>query len=655
MAEPSNPIGSSSPQSPGPTAVRRIVGTAGHIDHGKTALIKALTGVDTDRLKEERERGISIDLGFAQFAAGDVTAGVVDVPGHERFIRNMLAGAHGIDLVLLVVAADDGVMPQTEEHLDILHLLGARRGIVAMSKIDLVDPARRAAVREEIEILLAGTGLEGSPIVEVSTVSGEGLTTLRETLCAALRDYTRPAPAGCFRLPVDRAFVMHGHGRIVTGTATAGSVRAGSVVRVLPGGSEARVRGVQVHGRAVELAAHGQRVALNLGGLEHADVRRGHVICDPELDRVTDRFDAWVELRPALRRPLSHRASVRVYLGTAEAMGKIFWLDGRAEVGPKHSAYAQLVVRSPIAAFGGDRFILRADNASATIGGGTVLHPFATPPQQRIDPRLAQLGALHHAASDVQRLDALLALETAFAVLPDTLAAAADLRADAVRALLAVHPSVRALPDAAHAEVYTTAEKWERLRAQVQATLGAFHRAAPRQAGMEMESLRSQLVPDLAPKVFRAVVEQLAAEHTLARADSLVRLPDHTVEPDRGGAPVADQIAAQLDSAEFMPPDLKQLAAGVGLAVPRLAALLADLERAGRVIRVAPELYFASGTVERARELVRAHVAAHGEITAAGFRDLISASRKFSLALLNYFDRTGFTLRVGDVRKVRRG
>src|SRR5436190_3269515 len=298
-----------------------ILGTAGHIDHGKTALIKALTGVDTDRLKEERERGISIDLGFAQFVDGDVTAGVVDVPGHERFIRNMLAGAHGIDLVLLVVAADDGVMPQTEEHLDILHLLGARRGVVAMTKVDLADAARRRDVREEIAILLDGTGLEGAPIVEVSTVTGEGLEALRTVLRDALRTATRADPAGCFRLPVDRAFLMRGHGLVVTGTATAGAVRAGALVRVLPGAGEARVRSVQVHGEAVELARYGQRVALNLGGVEHGAVRRGQIVCDPELDRTTARFDAWVELRPAVRRPLASHALVRVYLGTAEAIG----------------------------------------------------------------------------------------------------------------------------------------------------------------------------------------------------------------------------------------------------------------------------------------------------------------------------------------------
>ena len=632
-----------------------IVGTAGHIDHGKTALIKALTGIDTDRLKEERERGISIDLGFAHFDAGGVAAGVVDVPGHERFIRNMLAGAHGIDVVLLVVAADDGVMPQTEEHLDILHLLGVRRGVVAISKVDLVDPGRRIAVREEIEILLDGTGLEGSPIVEVSAVTGEGLEGLRAALRGALRDYRRPVSDGCFRMPVDRAFVMRGHGLVVTGTATAGTVRPGDAVRILPTGLEARVRGVQVHGEAVEAAGHGQRVALNLGGADAGMVRRGHVVCDPALERVSDRFDAWVELRPAVRRPLPHRALVRVYLGTAEAHGRLLWLDGRADLAPKQSAYAQLVLRQPIAAVGGDRFILRADNAAATIGGGVVLQPFAPAPRQRVDPRLPALRALHAATTPLARIDALIALEPAFAIAPDALAPAANLRGAAVRALLATHPNLRALPDAAHPEAYTTAEKWERLRGAISTALAAFHAAAPRQPGMEMESLRSQLAPDLSPKVFRSVVELLAADGLLARTDSIVRLADHAVALASGDAPLADRIATELGGAGFTPPETPQLAVGLGLPLTRLTALLDDLERAGRIVRVAPELYFAAETIDRVREIVRAHVAEHGEITAAALRDRLDASRKFSLALLNYFDRTGFTLRVGDVRKLRRG
>ncbi|MGE0517492.1 MAG: selenocysteine-specific translation elongation factor [Candidatus Binatia bacterium] len=648
-----------------------ILGTAGHIDHGKTTLVKALTGTDTDRLKEERVRGISIDLGFAHFDTGSGEAGVVDVPGHERFIRNMLAGAHGIDLVLLVVAADDGVMPQTEEHLDILHLLGAGRAVVAMTKVDLVEPERRAAVREEIEILLAGTRLEGAPVVEVSAVTGEGVAQLNDTIRAALLGYTRPAPRGCFRLPVDRAFVMRGHGVVVTGTATAGSVRSGAPLRLLPGGAEIRARAIQVHGRAVEAASYGQRVALNLAGVEHGAVRRGQIVCDPALDRVTSRFDAWVELRPAARRPLQNHAVVRVYLGTAEVLARIVWLDGRAALAPKECAFAQLILREPLAGFGGDRFIVRDSTARTTIGGGVMLQPFARKrtwrgarpdhaadagraPAGGDDAFLRALTALRDAEAPVDRLRALLQLDDAFAVTPELLAAAANLTADAVRGALARQSDLRPLPDAARAEAYTTADKWQRLRAAVQESLAGFHAVQPRERGMEMESLRSQLAAELPPKVFRAVVEQLARERVLVREDSLVRLPTHTGGLSAAEAALAERVAALVSEGGLTPPDAKQIAAAIGIAPDRLIAILAELERTGRVARADADLYFAADAVERARALIRDYAREHGgEITAAIFRDLIGASRKFSIALLNYFDRTGFTLRLGDVRKVR--
>ncbi|MGH7805850.1 MAG: selenocysteine-specific translation elongation factor, partial [Candidatus Binatia bacterium] len=320
-----------------------IVGTAGHIDHGKTALVRALTGEDTDRLKEEKERGISIDLGFASLALPDGgSAGVVDVPGHERFIRNMLAGAHGIDLVLFVVAADDGVMPQSEEHLDLLHLLGIPAGIVVVTKSDLAAPARLAEVREEIEILVSGTVLERAPVLEVSSTTGAGIAELRTAIAERL-DGLRPARSGGrFRLPIDRAFVMHGHGVVVTGTATGGEIRPGATVRVVPGDEEARVRSVQVHGRDVDRAERGQRVALNLAGIERTEVSRGHMVVEPAIAATTNRFDALVEIRPIARKPLPTRKRVRVHIGTAEALATLVWLGGVAAVAPRERAYAQI-------------------------------------------------------------------------------------------------------------------------------------------------------------------------------------------------------------------------------------------------------------------------------------------------------------------------
>jgi selenocysteine-specific elongation factor len=630
-----------------------IIGTAGHIDHGKTALIRALTGQDTDRLKEEKERGISIDLGFAYIdLPNGERAGIVDVPGHERFIRNMLAGAHGIDLVLLVVAADDGVMPQTEEHLDIVHLLGVAHGVVAITKADLVDAPRLAAVREEAEILLAGTTLQDSPIIPVSSVTGVGLDALRQSIEQRLAGYKRVAPNGYFRLPVDRSFVMHGHGTVVTGTAIAGAIHPGDAARVLPGGEEVRVRSVQVHGHEVPEASFGQRVALNLAGVERGDLQRGHVICDPRLDRVTERFDAWVEIRPAAGRPVQSHEAVRVYLGTAEVLGKLIRLDGKDELAPRQSAFAQLVMREPLQALRGDRFILRNQTAQRTIGGGIVVHPFAQRHRRGAVP-LEALEVLRASSAPPGVVRALLEVEPDFAVAPEFLAQAGALSLDAVRDALSGDTTLRALPDTETMAACTTKEKWETLRAAVVKSVGDYHRQKPLVPGMEMESLRSQIAPGLSPKAFRAVLDALVAENVIARTESLLRLPSHRVALQRDEERVAARAEEILAAAGFTPPDLKQVETALGIARPRLQAILQQLEREGRVAKIAEGLYFARAPLDRARALLSAHATEHGDINAATFRDLLGASRKFSIALLDYFDRTGFTLRVGDVRKLR--
>src|SRR5216683_3190027 len=315
-----------------PSVAHAIIGTAGHIDHGKTALVRALTGQETDRLKEERERGISIDLGFAYFTLPDGTrAGLIDVPGHERFIRNMLAGAHGIDLVLFTVAADDGVMPQSEEHLDILHLLGVKRGIFLITKADLVDDKRLTEVREEIELLADGTRLAGAPIVAVSSITGTGLDELRAAIARQLEGFEARRATGLFRLPLDRAFTIKGHGTVVTGTAMGAEVRIGQKLRVLPAGGEVRVRSIQVHSEPVESAGLCQRVALNLSGAERLELKRGDVVADDRLDLTTTRFDARLEIRPAAKRPLKNNDRVRLFIGTAETIGRAIVLEAPGE------------------------------------------------------------------------------------------------------------------------------------------------------------------------------------------------------------------------------------------------------------------------------------------------------------------------------------
>jgi selenocysteine-specific elongation factor len=632
-----------------------VIGTAGHIDHGKTALVRALTGQDTDRLPEEKARGISIDLGFAHldFEDGE-RAGVVDVPGHERFIRNMLAGAHHVDVVLFVVAADDGVMPQTEEHLDILHLLGVRRGIFVVTKTDLVDAARVAAVREEIEILACGTTLEGAPVVAVSTLTGDGLDELRAVIARLVAERCEPATSTApFRLPVDRAFVMHGHGVVVTGTAIAGTVRDGEAVRVLPHGDRARVRKLEVHGAVVAEARCGQRVAMNLAGVERTDVGRGQVVCGDGIERTTDRFDAWIEVRPAARRVLESHARVRVHVGTAEQMGKVVVLDGRPSLPPREKGWAQIVLGAPVVALRGDRFVLRDETARRTLGGGVIVNPFAA----------------RHGRGEVRLLDHLTTLRdgdvrsaarTLLELVPDfacdgaTIAQALNVEPSAVASALAAAADVIPVPEASRPEAYATAERWRRLVEEMIARVTAAHRERPTEPGVEMEHLRSQVASEVSPRTFRSCVDRLVAERRLARDDSIVRLPSHRVGLDAGSRALGERVERLLADGRFTPPDLRQLEAEVAVDRRRLAEVLGVLEKEGRVVRVAPDLYYAPAAVEDAKALLTGHCRTHGDISAGVFRDLIGASRKFSIAFLDWCDRTGVTTRVGDMRRLRR-
>ncbi|HYR96688.1 MAG TPA: selenocysteine-specific translation elongation factor [Candidatus Binatus sp.] len=631
-----------------------IIGTAGHIDHGKTSLIRALTGQDTDRLKEEKERGISIDLGFAYLdAPGGERAGIVDVPGHERFIRNMLAGAHGMDLVLFTVAADDGVMPQTEEHLDILHLLGVRRGIFVITKIDLAAPDRIAAVREEIEILTLDTTLDGAPVIPVSTVTGEGLDRLRAEISAQLAEPSGPSPPGYFRLPVDRAFVIRGHGVVVTGTAVAGAVSEGDMVRVLPGGETARVRSLEVHGVPVPRAEHGQRVAMNLAGVERSDLGRGHAVCDARVGRLTQRLDVRVEIRPAAKRPVASHGRVRFHLGTAEVMGKLVLLGGRAELPPRSTASAQLVLTEPVLAMRGDRFILRDETARRTLGGGEVVNPFADRHKQSevgLDERLENLrGADASAAAR-----AFLELVPDFATDGPTIAQALNLREEEAAAALAAAEVAIPIPDARAPEAYTTEAKWRRLEAAACDAVAAAHRAQPLAPGLEMESLRTQLPWEVAPKVFRWCIDRLVAAKRLVREESVVRAPEHRIALGSEARALGTRVERLLADGRFTPPDLRQLEEATGVPRKRLLEVLGVLEGEGKVARIAPDLYYARGAADDARSLIEAHCRHHGEITAATFRDLLGASRKFAIAFLDWCDRTGVTVRVGDLRKLRR-
>ena len=631
-----------------------IIGTAGHIDHGKSALVRALTGQETDRLKEEKERGISIDLGFAYFTLADGTrAGVIDVPGHERFIRNMLAGAHGMDLVLFAVAADDGVMPQSEEHLDILHLLGARRGIFVITKADLAGAQRLGEVRDEIELLADGTSLEGSPIVAVSSISGAGLDQLRAEIAHQLDGFEARRATGLFRLPLDRAFVIKGHGTVVTGTAMGAEVRLGQKLRVLPGGAEVRVRSIQVHGEAVERAGLCQRVALNLTGAERIELKRGDVLADDRLELTTTRLDARLEIRPAAKRALKNHQRVRFFIGTAETIGRVIVMEEPGEIPPKRSALVQIVLNDPIVALAGDRFVIRDETNIRTLGGGVVLNPLGRRARKPLELYLKNLAALG-GPFGAPAVEAMLSLQDSLAIGPARLAQLFNTPVAEVEAALKDARFIRlSLGDE---EGFTTLAKWEEIKRFTAAALAAHHRDEPLAPGLEMEALRARLPYDVAPRAFRALVDRICRETGTVREESTLRLAEHRVRLGGDDGKLGARVEQVLKETGFQPPDLKQLCEALKLppaALARVRTLLTAMEREGRVVKIATDLYFERGALDVAKAKLVERLKADGEITAAAYRDVLNASRKFAIALLDYFDHSGLTTRVGDLRKLR--
>jgi selenocysteine-specific elongation factor len=633
--------------------VKAIIGTAGHIDHGKTALVKALTGADTDRLPQERARGISIELGFAylELPGGD-RAGIVDVPGHERFIRQMLAGAQGFDLVLFVVAADDGVMPQTEEHFEICHLLGVRAGLFVVTKCDLVDETRIDDVRSEIEILAAGTPFEGVPVIAVSAHSGAGIESLREAIVERLTGLERPAQGGDFRMPVDRAFVLKGHGVVVTGTAAAGSIAPGEEIEIAPHATRARVREVQVHGSAVERAWAGQRVAVNLAGVDRTGVTRGDLLVTPGTHADTDRFDAAVEIRPSARRPVSSHDGIRLHVGTADVRGRIVWLGGRQEVAVRERGHAQIVLREPTVVFPGDRFVLRDETASRTLGGGVVLVARARRHGRRDTDIVARLRALE-GGDDAERLRAFAGIVDGLGPTPEEAARGTGIPPDRVLAVAAADDELALVPEASDPQLLVLRERWDGYLAGMLAELSAFHEKHPKLGGMELERLRARPGFDLDARLFRSVVDGLVADGRIDRRGSRVMLPGHEASLSGKDEQLAAAVLSALHAEPATPPSVKQLPEHLGVAAERVAGVLGVLAERGDIVRVTSDLAFTKGALDEIERKLRAQLGRDGEITAAGFRDLISASRKYSIPLLDYFDRCGVTIRSGDLRRLR--
>jgi len=638
---------------------RVVIGTAGHIDHGKTALVRALTGVDTDRLKEERQRGITIELGFAHLDLGDGTiAGLVDVPGHERFVKAMAAGAGGVDLAVLVVAADEGVMPQTREHVDILRLLGVRAGVVAITKADLL-PGLGAdwlpLLHADLDDLCAGTFLEGAPRIACSARSGEGMADLVAALRAlAARALERPAD-GPLYLPVDRAFTIRGFGTVVTGTLLSGSLAPGDVVDLVPGGAaDLRVRGVQVHGAPVERAFAGQRAAVNLAGIEAQQVERGMVI-GRQLPP-TPMLDVELSLLESAPRALAHRDKLLLHVGTAQVAATVALVD-RDAVGAGESALAQLRLAAPVAALPGQHFILRGFTAipgrGHTVAGGRIL---AILPRRhrRNRPEIA-------AALDVLREgDAAARIER---ILESTGAEGLDAEALAVRTALPARALARNLEllGARGAAVCFDRERraWvarsilDRLAEKSARAVRAFHDAAPLAPGLPREELRARLgIAD--SRLFARLLVQLAERGIEAEADHL------RVKGRRAGSGAADRalretVESMLREAALTPPASPELARAAGEAPERVLGVLKLLEAEGRAVKVSQELWFDADAIADLRARLVDFLLAREAISTQEFKELVGASRKWVMPLGEYFDREKVTLRVGDARRVLRG
>jgi selenocysteine-specific elongation factor len=618
-----------------------IVATAGHVDHGKTSLVKALTGVDTDRLPEEKRRGLTIDLGFAYLplAAGPVI-GFVDVPGHERFIHNMLSGIAGIDFALLVVAADDGPMPQTLEHLAILELLGVSRGAVALSKIDRVDAERVAEVASAIAALLAPTRLAGACLYPVSAVSGAGVSALREHLEREASRLPARLVEGNFRLSIDRAFSIAGAGLVVTGTALSGEVTVGDHVRVLLAGLGARVRSIRAQHAPAERGRAGQRCALNLAGFDgKAPIERGDWIVAGNVAPAVRRLDARLRVLVSEAVPLAHWSPVHVHLGAADVTGRVAVLEGPA-IAPSESGLVQLHLERPIGAVQGDRFIVRDQSSRRTLGGGSVIDVFP-PARGRARPeRLAVLAATElddHAAA----LGALLGASPGGVDLA-RFAANRNLLPAAAERLYARVPTRKA------GNWGFAPAQWTALRSAALAALQAWHRRSPDRVGPPEDRILQGAEFRVPREVVVALVEELAREGAIVREGMGVRLPGHRMQLGAADAGLWQRTRALLEASALRPPSVAELAAELREDARRLDSALSRLERHGLVVRVSRNRFFLPETLRRLEQIAKQEARASGSITAAGFRDRARIGRNLAIEILEFFDRIKFTRRAGD-------
>ncbi len=628
-----------------------VIGTAGHIDHGKTSLVKALTGTDTDRLKEEKERGITIELGFAELMLDNIHAGIVDVPGHERFVKNMLAGIGGIDLVMLIIAADEGVMPQTREHLSICRLLGIKTGLIVLTKTDLVEPEWVELVMDDIQDFVKDTFLEDKPIMPVSAHTGDGLENLKKALSEIANTTPAKSETGIFRIPIDRAFTMRGFGLVITGTLFSGSVGVGEQVEVYPKGLQARVRGLQVHGESVEKSTAGLRTAVNLQGIDRAEVFRGDIIGHRGELKTTYMLDVHLEHLADAPRPLKTRNRIRFHAGTAEIMGRIS-LIGRDVLEPGDSSFAQIRLEEPIVVLPRDRFVIRSYSPIITIGGGEILDIMPRKHRRLRSSSMNHLKSLYR-GDETERLLILLRDSRLNGIELADLTGRLTLKPSDIKITiqeLSTQGKVRII-DQANLFSMTTAH-FNTAQKNILSFLSEYHARNPLRTGAPREEVRGK-AGDLNEKIFAVALKQLSETNEIVEDGAILRLTSHSVEIDETLGEVKTKLESVLKNAHFQPPSVEDAfsqSGGKGSSSQNALQILID---EGVLSRLKDNIIYHRHALAEAENLLREHLSRNNEITAAEFRDLLGITRKHAIPLLEYFDTARITLRVGDKRVLR--
>jgi selenocysteine-specific elongation factor len=630
-----------------------ILGTAGHIDHGKTALVQALTGIDTDRLKEEKARGITIELGFAYLdLPSGRRIGIVDVPGHERFVKHMVAGAGGIDIVALIIAADEGVMPQTREHLDICTLLGVTRGLVVLTKTDLVDPELRELAREDIKDFTKGTFLEGAPIIPVSAITGEGIEELIQALEQLVDQVEERSAAGLFRLPIDRIFTMRGFGTVVTGTLVSGQVTTGEAVEILPTGILAKIRGLQVHNEKVHQAVAGQRTAVNLQGVEKASVQRGEVILHPNTVEISDLLDVEIIHLSHAPRPLRNGVMLRFHTGTSHHLAKVLLL-GANELKPGERGYAQIRLKGPVVALPNDRFVLRGSSLIQTIGGGIILDAHPQRHKRFKGDVITQLEKLKagnpsfvlgfHIKKGGNRGLEVRKLAGYANIPPATLS----------KALNELLTSKEVIKFDREAERIIDGELYALLKDEMVKALETYHSANPLKQGMPKEELKSKLPSEVDGKLFNALLSDLLGSNAVAQEKDKVRLAGYHIALEGRQQELEEKIEGLMRRGGLSPPAVKELSEQLNAMEKEIQEILALLTNKGSVVKLKGGVHFHKGPLDELKKRLIAFLKEKGKISTQDFKALTGVSRKYAIPLAEYFDATKVTVRVGDDRILR--